>query len=246
MCAAASFWGCFGAGRAPPAAVPCLPGPAQPRSAQPSSPAGRLPQTWPFSQSCLESGGPSPGSSGMPRVSRFCLQSSWGGATEVIKLAGKVLKAEKHSCRLQTPSPAAKCRSRVMLCASSLMGCGAQRLPPKGTTLLPSQKHSCCLSVAFQFVLFLSNNLEVHGVVRARGASPCEGQWDAAQGHISSIQPRDGLCWRSSRGGCWRHRTMNSTSIAFNQTEQCSELFRLGEGAHSPAVLECSDWHLGE
>lgn len=143
MCSGASFWGCFGAGRASPAAVPCLPGPAQPRSAQPSSPAGRLPQTWPFSQSCLESGGPSPASSGMPRVSRFCLQSSWGGASEVIKLAGKVLKAEKHSCRLQTPSPAAKCCSRVMLCASSLMSCGAQRLPPKGTTLLPSQKHSC-------------------------------------------------------------------------------------------------------
>lgn len=39
---------------------------------------------------------------------------------------------------------------------------------------------------------------------------------------------------------------MKSTAIAFNETEQCSELFRLGEGAHSPAVLECSDWHLGE
>lgn len=68
---------------------------------------------------------------------------------EVIALAGKVLEAQKHSYRLHS---------------------GAQQLYPKLATLLQSQKHSCCPSVTFQFVLFLSNNPKVCGVVRASGA----------------------------------------------------------------------------
>lgn len=68
-----------------------------------------------LSRSSLESSGPSPGSGGMLGVFRFCLRSSWGGAREVITLVGKVLEAQKHSYRLQSPSPGAKRHSWVML-----------------------------------------------------------------------------------------------------------------------------------
>lgn len=47
-------------------------------------------------------------------------------------VAGEVLEAQKHSYRLHS---------------------GAQQLYPKLATLLQSQKHSCCPSVIFQFVL---------------------------------------------------------------------------------------------
>lgn len=55
---------------------------------------------------------------------------------------------------------------------------------PKDGNFAAKPEHSCCLSVTVQFVLFLPN--KACGVARASGACPCEGQWDAAQGHLPS------------------------------------------------------------
>lgn len=81
------------------------------------------------------------------------------------------------------------------------------------------------------------------------GGDPREGRRDAAWGRAPSTQPSHELCWGSSRftegdvGGTVRRTATGSHSM---RRKEVSELDGFGEGAHSPAVLECSDWHLGD
>lgn len=75
------------------------------------------------------------------------------GAQEAVALAGKMLEAEKHSYRLQSPSPGAKCCSWVMIehhlsWAVGLSGCPqGWQLCCKARTLVLSFSHRPVCSV---------------------------------------------------------------------------------------------------
>lgn len=168
-----------------------------------------------------------------------------------------MLEAEQQSFVLQTWSKsesgkgddAANCRSWwcsepwLFLRGAGLGGC-------------PQRQQLCCKAksphAVFRLTSFSTrswlNDPKVCGVGCA-GGDPCEGRRDAAWGRVPSTQVSDELYWGSSRftegdvGGTVRRTATRSHST---RQKDVSEPDGFGEGAHSPAVLECSDWHLGD